>query len=131
MIKQRFTRRIITYELIGFGLILIFSWASEMVDIIMHGGKGYDVIEILIQSLLIILPGWGVIYLTRQMLNQIKHLEGYVRICAYCKKVGIDGDQWVPIEEFIKLHSEAEFSHGFCPTCMREHYPEFIKSDTA
>ena len=36
----------------------------------------------------------------------------------------IDAGIWHPIEFYIKAHSEAEFSHGICPDCMAERYPD-------
>jgi hypothetical protein len=29
------------------------------------------------------------------------------------------------IEPYVQDHSEAEFSHGFCPECEEKLYPEF------
>jgi len=29
------------------------------------------------------------------------------------------------IEAYIKAHSEAQFTHGICPECMKKLYPEF------
>jgi hypothetical protein len=34
---------------------------------------------------------------------------------------------WNQIEEYIRNHSEADFSHGLCPPCLEKLYPEYIK----
>jgi hypothetical protein len=31
------------------------------------------------------------------------------------------------MEWYITRHSEAQFSHGVCPDCAKEHYGEFLK----
>ena len=53
-------------------------------------------------------------------------LGSFLPICANCKKIR-EGDSWIPIEEYISGHSETEFSHGICPGCAKELYPEFYK----
>jgi hypothetical protein len=35
-----------------------------------------------------------------------------------------DGGEWVSLEEFICKHTEAELSHGMCPSCVTKLYPE-------
>jgi K+-sensing histidine kinase KdpD len=57
-------------------------------------------------------------------LEEIKTLRGLLPICSYCKKIETDEQTWVEIEEYVRKHSHAEFSHGLCPTCYRKHYPE-------
>jgi len=59
----------------------------------------------------------------------VKVLGGFLPICANCKKIRNNDDTWVPIEEYIGEHSEAEFSHGICPECAKMLYPELHKGD--
>jgi GAF domain-containing protein len=57
-------------------------------------------------------------------LIQVQTLQGLLPICSYCKKIRDDQDNWQPMEFFISQRSGAKFSHGVCPDCLREHYPE-------
>ena len=57
-------------------------------------------------------------------LAQVKKLSGLIPICASCKKIRDDQGYWRQVEEYVKEHSEAEFSHSICPDCMRTLYPE-------
>jgi len=57
-------------------------------------------------------------------LAQIKKLSGLLPICASCKKIRDDKGYWNQIESYIRDHSEAEFSHGICPDCMKKLYPD-------
>ncbi len=57
-------------------------------------------------------------------LNEIKTLRGLLPICATCKKIRNDDGAWEVIESYLREHSEAEFSHGICPDCVRKLYPE-------
>lgn len=60
----------------------------------------------------------------REALAQVKQLSGILPICANCKKIRNDSGYWEQVESYIKDHSEAEFSHGLCPECIRKLYPE-------
>jgi len=51
-------------------------------------------------------------------LSQVKQLEGIIPICAGCKKIRDDKDSWHQLETYITEHSEAQFSHGLCPSCL-------------
>ncbi len=59
--------------------------------------------------------------------TQAKLLSGLLPICSACKKIRDDKGYWNQIESYIKDHSEAEFSHGICPDCAAELYPDFVK----
>lgn len=53
-----------------------------------------------------------------------KTLMGLLPICASCKKIRDDKGSWSQIEEYIRDHSEAEFSHGICDECAEKLYPD-------
>ena len=57
-------------------------------------------------------------------LDKIKQLSGLLPICANCKKIRDDKGYWHDVAIFIRNHSEADFSHGICPDCVGELYPE-------
>ncbi|NDY41666.1 response regulator [Dissulfurirhabdus thermomarina] len=59
-----------------------------------------------------------------EAIDQIKTLRGLLPICAACKKIRDDQGYWTQIEDYLARHSDAEFSHGLCPECAREIYPE-------
>lgn len=63
----------------------------------------------------------------QEALSKIKLLSGLIPICAYCKKIRNDQGYWEQIETYIREHSEAEFSHSFCPECAVKLYPEYFK----
>jgi hypothetical protein len=58
----------------------------------------------------------------RALLEEVKILRGLLPICSFCKKIRTKDNTWVPVEEYLYEHSEAEFTHGFCPDCLKEHY---------
>ncbi len=58
----------------------------------------------------------------RNALADVKRLSGLLPICARCKKIRDDRNQWQPIEVFIRDHSEAQFSHSLCPDCVKRFF---------
>jgi hypothetical protein len=58
-------------------------------------------------------------------LADVKMLSGLVPICAHCKKIRDDRGYWTQVEAYIQEHSQARFSHGVCPDCMKKLYPDF------
>ncbi len=88
----------------------------------------------LISSLEMIITGTGVIcfvlivpFVLRQVnkyiaelrkaLEELRTLRGILPICSVCKKIRDDKGSWEQMEVYIATHSEAEFSHGYCPEC--------------
>jgi PAS domain S-box-containing protein len=59
-------------------------------------------------------------------LANIKTLRGLLPICSYCKKIRDDKGYWNRIESYIQDHSGAEFTHGMCPECLKNLYPDLV-----
>ncbi|MBI2216652.1 MAG: response regulator [Candidatus Rokubacteria bacterium] len=77
--------------------------------------------------------------------DDVRLLEGLIRICMYCKKVHVTetggagaadhedtgasaactGGDWTTIERYVEERSDASFSHDICPAC----YDTRVKPD--
>jgi hypothetical protein len=66
-------------------------------------------------------------------IKRIKRIDGLLPICAVCKKIRNDKGYWEQIEDYIKDHSSADFSHSLCRDCANKLYPDmdFGKDDDA
>jgi hypothetical protein len=64
----------------------------------------------------------------QKALVEVKTLSGLLPICSSCKKIRDDEGYWQQIEEYIRDHSEADFTHGICNECVEELYPEFYQT---
>jgi DNA-binding NtrC family response regulator len=60
-------------------------------------------------------------------LTQVKQLSGLLPICASCKSIRDDRGYWQQLERYMDEHSEVKFTHGLCPVCARELYPELYR----
>lgn len=55
-------------------------------------------------------------------LDEVKALQGFLPICAKCKKIRDDQGYWNNLETYIEERSGAKFSHGMCPDCISKEY---------
>ena len=133
--KNILKRRIIIYEILGFGITIVVIWVDEIFDIpyrlfgMMFGIEKTPVnlMESALETAFILVLFMVIIFFTQRCLERIKLLEGFLRVCTFCKKIRV-GDQWIPIDTYIQAHSETTFSHGLCPECMKKHYGEAVKT---
>jgi PAS domain S-box-containing protein len=52
-------------------------------------------------------------------LAEVKTLQGFLPICAYCKSIRDDENYWQTVEAYISKHTNTQFSHSICPSCYR------------
>ncbi len=55
---------------------------------------------------------------------EIKTLRSILPMCSHCRKVRDDEGVWSRLEAYVSTHTDTRFSHGLCPDCFRELYPE-------
>ncbi|SPD73525.1 conserved hypothetical protein [uncultured Desulfobacterium sp.] len=80
--------------------------------------------EVIFELVIYISVIWFSYYFFQKKLKaQIKILEGFIPICANCKKIRQDID-WKTLEEYITENSLAHFTHSICPECIKSLYPE-------
>ena len=131
------TLRIITIsQLTIFLLLLCLTLGNEIIDIphyVFHDAPtlysqrtGEIIIELSIFSIVMVFEA----ALLKNLYKRIRLLEGFIPICANCKKIKNTEDQWEQIEQYITKHSLAQFSHGICPDCARQLYPDLYKDKT-
>lgn len=63
--------------------------------------------------------------------TEIRQLRGFLPICAYCKKIRDDDGYWNQVEKYVSERTEAEFSHGVCPTCFEREMAGINRKDVS
>ena len=66
----------------------------------------------------------------KSAMASIKTLSGLIPICANCKKIRTDSGYWMQVEQYVREHSDADFTHSICPQCITELYPRFNLQDS-
>lgn len=62
-------------------------------------------------------------------LSEVRALSGLLPICASCKKIRDDQGYWQQVEMYVQAHSEAQFTHGFCPDCLEKLLAEINEAE--
>jgi len=55
----------------------------------------------------------------------VKRLTSILSICASCRKIRNKDGAWSKLEDVVR-NSDTDFSHGICPGCAVNLYPEFF-----
>jgi glucan phosphoethanolaminetransferase (alkaline phosphatase superfamily) len=121
------SKRILASELMGFLIVIMIVWLDEFIDL-PHELLGapatpINYIESIFETIIISVLAVLVILLTHTLLKRI--LSGILPVCSFCKKIRVD-DRWIPIDSYIRDHSEVDFSHGICPQCAAENYGDLL-----
>lgn len=61
-----------------------------------------------------------------QTLAELKQLRGIIPICAHCREVRTELGDWEELESYVRSHTDAQFSHGVCPSCAAKHYADLF-----
>lgn len=52
-----------------------------------------------------------------EALARVKTLHGLIPICCKCKQIRDDKGYWQQVETYMQAHSDADFTHSYCPSC--------------
>jgi phosphoserine phosphatase RsbU/P len=58
-------------------------------------------------------------------LHREQQLMGLLPICAHCKKIRDQQENWQAIETYLAKRSEVRFSHSICPECAAKWQAEY------
>ncbi len=119
-------RSILHLQTIGFALLIASIWLVEILHIphLLYGVPAdFSLSRVLLRmGVVMVIWGW-VHFTTRRLLRRLHELEGFLRLCSWCRKLEHE-DTWLTIEEFFDSRLATETSHGICPTCARTQFSE-------
>lgn len=59
-------------------------------------------------------------------LEEVRTLKEMLPICSSCKKIRNDQGYWKQIDIYLAEQADVTFSHGICPACAQELYPDVM-----
>ena len=71
-----------------------------------------------LRTIVIVLIWIWVHLMTVRLLKRLYYLEGFLRICSWCRKVNYR-DEWLTMEDYFKSQFATRTSHGMCPDCLK------------
>ena len=117
---------VILFEIIGTFLAVLILWANEILDIpcVLFGAQPTPInwIEGIIETAVILSLNAIVITISFRVLKKITYLEGLIPVCFLCKRAKVN-NEWIPLEVYLDDNFEATFPGGYCPECLKKHYP--------
>lgn len=120
-------------EIVGFLLAIALSWLGEFWDLphTLFGFQATPVnyVESSYETIFFAALASVVLAMTGHLFKKIRHLEGTLPVCSYCKRIR-HNDEWIPIETYITRHSEATFTHSYCPECVAANYSNLLPEET-
>lgn len=117
---------ILSIEAIGFISIITLSWLDELFGLpqLFFGSVSQINWHEALMETTVALTAWVVVHLvTKRLLKRLHYLEEYLRVCAWCRKIGSD-EEWLPLEEYFDRHFATKTSHGMCPECVKKHFTD-------
>lgn len=70
--------------------------------------------------------GRKLVLLILEDISELLTLRGLLPICAQCKKIRDDQNYWQRLETYLSDHLSVDFTHGLCPGCARELFPDYV-----
>lgn len=71
-------------------------------------------------NMLLVLAVWFLVSRsTRRILDRVRHLEEFMRVCAWCRRINFKGE-WISLEEFMRQGFDTPTTHGICTECLQE-----------
>ena len=131
--KNKTARMLAITQLVVVALFMFLTLGNEIIDLPHYlfndAPTSYSqrVGEIIIELSIFLIVTVIQTRLLKRLYKRIRILEGFLPICANCKKIRNAKDQWEEMEKYISKHSLAQFSHSICPDCARQLYPDFHK----
>ena len=85
--------------------------------------------------LVILITGAFLIVIVRRLrraTETIRKLETILPVCSNCKMIRtredpFEQESWVPLEEYLHEKDGMEITHGLCPRCSMELYPDLYR----
>ena len=127
MKQNKHTDSILWIEAIGFSLLIALTWMTEIIrlpHILFAEAFTPDWRRALLRTIVILLVWTSVHLATRRLMKRLHHLEEFLRVCGWCRRVCHNGE-WLPMEAYFKSRFATKTTHGMCPECLEKQKSEF------
>jgi len=127
MNRRKIPKRVIKYEAVGFLAILVLTGLDTIFDFPRQYLIAYTshpkVWEVSLESIGILFIAITTLVTTRRLVSRLFYLEGFLRICAWCRKINHD-DRWSSMEDYFMSGFDTRTTHGMCPECFKKLNPK-------
>jgi len=119
MLKESKLGKVFLYQNLGFLAVILLGYLDELVRLttLIFGESQWQLGKSTLGMLMVLAVWLLVSASTRRVLDRIRYLEKFMRICAWCHSVDHKG-RWMPMEEFLRQGFDTPTTHGICPKCL-------------
>ena len=131
MKKVKGRNSILWIEAFGFSTLIALSWLTEIFKFPHYlFGEPFapNWHRAILRTIVVLLIWAWVFFLTRRLLTRLHHLEEFLRICSWCRKVCSE-DEWLKLEDYFNSRFSTRTSHGMCPDCLKKKVGELALND--
>jgi hypothetical protein len=126
MVKKH-SPKILLYQSAGFLAIIALSYLDDWLGLSSLVFGDHPLLPEFHQSsleMLLILAVWYLVAAsTRRVLDRMRELEDFLKVCAWCRRIEHQGE-WISLESFLKLGFDTTTTHGICPNCLEREKAE-------
>ena len=134
MVEKSPLEKVLLYQSVGFLVIITLTWLDELIALpsLIFGDHPFifNFRESALKMLLVLAVWFLLIGSTRRVLRRMRYLEGFMRLCAWCRHIDYKGN-WISMEDFLQQGFDTPTTHGICPTCLAKHQAAWLKSKEA
>lgn len=109
-------RRVLLYEGVAFAILLASIWVGSLLPLLLRARTAMEWEDPLLETAALVLVAIPTLVLSKRILDRLHYLEGFLRLCAWCHRVEVNGE-WILVEEFLKRRLSTQTSHGICESC--------------
>ena len=120
--KSSHVARIALNQNIGFLAVIVICFLDDLLKLPTYVFSDHPFAFVFREStlqMLLFLAVWLLVTSsTRRLLKRVRHLESFMRVCSWCRRIDFKGE-WMPLERFMEQGFDTPTSHGICPDCLR------------
>jgi hypothetical protein len=118
--QHTYERVILAIEVVGFSILLAILWLDEYIDVPFRflGALKTPLRpqEFWFEAIAVLLVATAVIAATLWVFRRLRMLEGFIQVCAWCRKVHV-GEEWMSFEQYLRRELDVQSTHDICPEC--------------
>jgi hypothetical protein len=115
--------KVILYQNVGFLVVIALGFLDELVRLssllFWNEPFAWEFRRTTLGMLLVLAVWFLVSTSTRRILDRLRYLEQFMRVCSWCHQIDYKGS-WIPFEEFLKQGFDTPTTHGICPKCLEQ-----------
>ena len=126
--------KIVLYQNLGFLAIIVLCYLDELIklpSLIFSDHPFAFVYRRTTLEILLVLAVWFVVSRsTRRIMERVRYLEKFLRVCSWCRRINYHGE-WMRLEEFMQQGFDTPTTHGICQECLRQQWEAIEKAKAA